>query len=351
MTTTSTVSERKALGHVLQHLVTPLLMCLGMGLAYLGAFAHPAPHELPVAVVGRGASVEQLVDGIRHQAGDTLEVTTVADAEQARARLLDREIVGAYVPGDRPELLVAKAASPSDAQVSQELFVQVAALQDASLTVTDVTHLATGDPTGQGLFFFLAALSIGAYASVAAIGAAGGALRMRTRLAVTLVTSVVMTTIATVLAGPVFDVVTSHMAAIWGVGLLYSAGILTIGLGLHTFLKRWTTIAMMTLFVMLNFTSSGGVYAPDLQNGLFSTLHQVWNGAGFVEAIRGIAYLGGNDVARRVLTLTAWLVLGLLVVALAAVTEHRRHATTASVVESPDRSLEEELEEGEAVAV
>jgi hypothetical protein len=33
------------------------------------------------------------------------------------------------------------------------------------------------------------------------------------------------------------------------------------------------------------------------------------------------------------------------------VTEHRRHATTASVVESPDRSREEELEEGEAVAV
>lgn len=43
-----------ALRHVLTHLLTPLLMCLGMGLAYMGAFVHPEPHHLPVAVVGEG---------------------------------------------------------------------------------------------------------------------------------------------------------------------------------------------------------------------------------------------------------------------------------------------------------
>jgi len=43
-----------ALRHVLTHLITPLLMCLGMGLAYMGAFVTPEPHHLPVAVVGSG---------------------------------------------------------------------------------------------------------------------------------------------------------------------------------------------------------------------------------------------------------------------------------------------------------
>ncbi|MER5847071.1 hypothetical protein ABT126_08400 [Streptomyces sp. NPDC002012] len=49
-------STAAALRHVLSHLVTPLLMCIGMGLAYLGAFHAPEPHDLRVDVVGRSGS-------------------------------------------------------------------------------------------------------------------------------------------------------------------------------------------------------------------------------------------------------------------------------------------------------
>ena len=41
-----------ALRHVITHLITPLLMCIGMGLAYMGAFVTPAPHHLPVGFGG-----------------------------------------------------------------------------------------------------------------------------------------------------------------------------------------------------------------------------------------------------------------------------------------------------------
>lgn len=37
-----TAPSNPALRHVLTHLITPLLMCLGMGLTYLGAFATPS---------------------------------------------------------------------------------------------------------------------------------------------------------------------------------------------------------------------------------------------------------------------------------------------------------------------
>jgi hypothetical protein len=352
--TSAAPSQLHALKHVLTHLVTPLLMCVGMGLAYLGAFAHPAPHHMPVAIVGSGPQVQQLASAVTAKAGEALDVTTVATSGQARTMLLDRDIVGAYLPDPTgPQLLVAKGASPASSQVAQELFTRVATLSHQPLKVTDVTTLASGDPTGQGLFFFLVALSLGSYASVAAIGAAGAALSNRTRVGVIAGTAVVVSTIAVALAGPVFGVIpSSHVIPAWALGLLYSAGILTVGVGLHTFLKRWTTLVVMALFVMLNFTSSGGIFTPDLQSSFFGFLHGFWNGAGIIEGMRGMLYLGGDEVARRTLTLGGWLVLGLALMTAAAWAERRRAARTAPALESiSETTLDEELEEAAAVPV
>ena len=99
---------------------------------------------------------------------------------------------------------------------------------------------------------------------------------------------------------------------------LYSAGILLIGTGLHTFLKRWTTLGVMALFVMLNFTSSGGIFRPEMQNGFFAALHSFWNGAGFVEGTRSHVYFDGYGLSGHVWTLAWWLVVGLLMAGVAA---------------------------------
>jgi hypothetical protein len=102
--------------------------------------------------------------------------------------------------------------------------------------------------------------------------------------------------IGALLAGPAFHVARHGLAALWGMAWLYSAGILFVGVGLHTFLKWWTTLTMMVLFVMLNFTSSGGLFRLELQNGFF----------------------GDDGLTRNVVTLMAWLLLGLAVTAIAA---------------------------------
>ncbi|MEV6217480.1 hypothetical protein [Nocardia sp. NPDC051833] len=44
------------LRHVAGHLLTPLLRCVGMAFAYLGAFHQPTPNHLELAVVGDSAS-------------------------------------------------------------------------------------------------------------------------------------------------------------------------------------------------------------------------------------------------------------------------------------------------------
>jgi hypothetical protein len=341
----------RTVGHVVIHLLTPLLMCLGMGLAYLSAFHAPEPHGMKVAVVGSSARVQVMAQTLEDKAGDALDVTTVPTRDAAVDRLMDRDLAGAYIPSsEHPKLLVAKGSSDTTATVAESVFRKVAAEEHAVLAVTDVAPTAEGDPTGQGIFFVLVTISIGSYASVAAIGAAGAALRLWTRAAIGLATSLVVAVIGIVLAGPVFDIVDHDRAGVWGMAWLYSAGIIAIGIGLHTFLKRWTTLAMMTLFVMLNFTSSGGIFRPELQHGFFGALHAFWNGAGFVEGVRSLLYFHSGELGGRIATLVVWLCIGLVALVLADRAE-RRARGAASAAPSPtaeEQDAEEEM--GEAVA-
>ncbi|MFE3122390.1 hypothetical protein ACFXHD_03105 [Streptomyces hydrogenans] len=358
-----------ALRHVLGHLLTPLLMCLGMGLAYLGAFHAPDPHDLRVDIVGSGPTTQVLAQTLQDEAAGALDVRTVPDRATAATALARQDSYGAYIPGDHPELLVASASSDTSAMAVEKVFTRVAAGQDAPLEVTDLAPTASGDPTGQGVFFLLVAVSIGAYASVAVIGAAGSALPMRVRALLAASTSLVVSLIGTLFAGPVFHLVDHGLAGVWALSWLYAAGILLIGIGLHTYLRRWTTLGVMVLFVMLNFTSSGGIYRPELQPGFFGSLHAFWNGAGLVEGIRGHVYFDGHGLGGNVLVLALWFLAGVLLVTLAGRTEAQRTAlATARTAPSSthgqpeektaettdeERAAEEEREEEmeEAVAV
>ncbi|MFJ4670294.1 ABC-2 transporter permease [Kitasatospora purpeofusca] len=338
MSTPRTTAAAPAVGHSLKHLafhlLTPLLMCLGMALAYQGAFHQPEPHHLKVAVVGVTPEARALAGAVQGRAGDALDVSTLPDRAAAERGLLGRDLVGAFLPdASHPELLVAKANSDTSAMAAEKVFQRVTAQQGVPLAVTDLTTPSEGDPTGQGLFFLLVALSIGSYGSVAVIGAAGAALAMRFRVLVGVGVSLAVSVIGILTAGPVFHVVDHDLAGVWALGWLYSAGVIGIGIGLHTFLKRWTTLAMMVLFVMLNFTSSGGVYRPELQNGFFGGLHSFWAGAGFLEGARNLLYFdGGAGFGGRLLTLVLWLAAAGVLVVGAARYERRGRAVASTAV-------------------
>lgn len=347
-------STAGALRHVLSHLVTPLLMCVGMGLAYLGAFHAPEPHDLRVDVVGSGASAHVLAQTLQDRGDGALSVRTVADRDTAVNHLRTQQSYGAYLPGSSPELIVATASSETSATVVQKVFTGVAAEQGAPLEVTNVEPTADGDPTGQGIFFLLVAVSIGSYASVAVIGGAGAVLALRMRAALAVGASLVVSAIGAVFAGPLFGLVDHGLGGLWAMAWLYSAGILLIGVGLHTFLKRWTTLGVMVLFVMLNFTSSGGIFRPELQPGFFGSLHAFWNGAGFVEGVRSHVYFGGHALGGHVLVLAVWFVAGLAVMGVAGRAESKgRHAAAersrAEAFAAPGAGAEEEMEEAVAV--
>ncbi|MER5177093.1 hypothetical protein ABT009_01720 [Streptomyces sp. NPDC002896] len=310
-------------------------MCVGMGLAYLGGLSNPQPHGVRVDIVGSGTKVQVMAQTLQDEAGDALDIRTVASRDAAVSRLQDRDVSGAFVPSAKhPELLIAKAGSETTANVVQKVFTQVAAEEHRPLEVTDVVPLGENDPTGQALFFLLVAVSIGSYASVAVIGGAGAVLATWIRALIGLGTSFVVSVFGLLFAGPVFDFVDHDLAAVWALSWLYSLGIIWVGTGLHTFFKRWTTLSMTIMFVALNFTSCGGIFEPALQPGFFGALHAFWNGAGFLEAARNAVYFDGLDVGGYVLRLALWVVAG-AVLLIAAYAFERRGKRSAAATPQP----------------
>jgi hypothetical protein len=331
---TGATPTRTVVHHLLTHLIVPVLLATGMALAYLGAFHQPAPHGMRLDVVGSGPQVATFAQGLQDSLGDMAAVRTVPTVDDARSALEQMEIAGAYVPDPaHPTLLIASAASDTTATIVQRMLSPVALAQGLPLQITDVVPTADTDPTGQGGFFYLVALSVGGYSAAIAIGAAGARLRMRLRLLFGLGVAAVIAAIATAVAGPLYGALPNSSVQIGVLAWLYVSAVVWIGVALHSFLGRWTTLTVVGLFVMLNFTSAGGVFAPSVQPGFFASLHSFWIGSGLVEAARRLLYFPALGIGSQVLTIALWAVAGLAMATVAGLLEGRR--SSPAVAPSP----------------
>jgi hypothetical protein len=325
-----------ALRHAITHLLIPILLGTGMALAYLGGFHGPSPHGLKIDMVGSTPQVQVLAQTVKNTLGDAVDIQTVRTEADARDLLRRQEIVGAYVPDPRhPRLLLASAGSDTTALTVEKIVSPIALRQGLPLDVVDVAPTSSHDPSGQGIFFFLVALTVGAYSASVAIGAAGARLNVPMRGLLGVGAAATIALITTVIAGPVYDAIPSRLLPIGGLAFLYCAAIVLIGVGLHTFLGRFTTLTVVTLFVMLNFTTSGGVYAPQLQPGFFAALHHFWIGSGLVEAGRKLLYFPELGLRGDVAKIVLWLIAGVGLLGLAALTERRRAARQSAPETAP----------------
>ena len=309
------------------HLLIPLFLAVGMAFAYLGAFHAPAPSHVPVAIVGEGPQTSVFAQTMNDGADGKLAVRTVPDVAQAEQLILDQKIMAAYaVDATHATLYVSKAASDAGASVAQAVFLPVAYQQHLPVDIVDVRPGTAQDPGGQTLFFLLVALSVGAYASAVAIAAATAKLAAGWRIGIGAVVAMVISAVGVIIAGGVYHALNGNEWNIWLLGALYVFGIVSIGIGLHPFLGKWTTPTLTMLFVMLNFTSSGGVYPASLAPAFFSALNSFWNGAAWLDAARSLTYFPGQSIGFDALRLSLWSVAGLVIIAVGVLAERSRRA-------------------------
>ncbi|WP_158862079.1 hypothetical protein [Leifsonia sp. AG29] len=328
----------KALG---SHLLIPLFLAAGMALAYLGAFHAPQPSNIPVAIVGQGPAADVFAQTLNDKAPDKLDVTTVATLDAARAAVKDQRIAAAYATDQtHATIVVSTAASPGEASAAEELLLPIAYQQHLPVTIDDVKPVPADDATGQGLFFLMVALSVGGYSSAIAIAAVTAKLGVAWRIAVSAGTALVVAAIGTVVAGPLFHVLDGNEWSIWLLAALYVFGIVTIGVGLHPVLGRWTTPVLTLLFVMLNVTTSGGIFPQNMQPPFFAGLSTFWTGAAWLDAARALTYFPGEQFGFDGLRLALWAVAGLGFIGIShLLTLRRRRAADDTVAAT---ALEEE---------
>jgi hypothetical protein len=309
------------------HMLIPLFLAAGMALAYLGAFHQPQPHDLKVAIVGNSAQSMVFAQTLADKAVGKLDVQTVVDKAAATQLVTNRSIVAAYeVDTSHATLIVASAASETAVSAAEQIFFPIAYQQNLPLQIDDVVPVPEHDNTGQGLFFLLVALSVGGYASAIVVAGVTGVISVRWRLAVTALAAAAISAIGIIVAGPIYHVLGANQWKIWLFAWLYDFGIIAIGVGLHPILRKWTTPVLTLLFVMLNFTSSGGVFTAPFMPAFFAGLNTFWNGAAWLNTAQALTYFPGQTFGLDALRLALWAGVGVTLIVLTHLWSVRRLA-------------------------
>lgn len=291
------------------HLLIPFFLAAGMGLAYLGAFHEPEPNHLSLGIIGAGTSAEVFAQQLNGEEPGRFDTRVVADAETARRLMVDREISAAYESGgDEATLYVASAASATTAEVAKKIFQPVAFDQHLPLDIVDVVPANEHDPTSQGLFFLLVGLSVGAYSSAVAISAVAGQVTVPWRAAAATISSAVIAGMGVIIAGPIYGILENGLWGMWLLSWLYVTTIALLGVALHPVLRKWTTPTLTMLFVMLNFTSCGGIFTAETLPPFFAALGTFWNGAAWLHAAQSLVYFPAQPFGIDLFKLALWLV-------------------------------------------
>ena len=133
-------------------------------IAFLWPGVTASVKNLPIAVVGESAQVDQLESALANRSPDTFDFVGADDRDAAVHLIRTRTVYGAIVLGKAPEVLTASAASPIVSQVLSSLAPALQAQLTAAIaaqgialptplviTVTDVVPLASTDARGTGL--------------------------------------------------------------------------------------------------------------------------------------------------------------------------------------------------------
>ena len=309
--------------------VVALALALTAGLALLlTAFAWPAtetrPRDVPIAVAGPPAAVEQVRGAVAQARPGAFDVTAAADADAARQLVVDREVDGALLLGpDGPRVVVAGQGGPAVAQALTGL--AQAAGGAPAVPVEDLAPLPPGDPRG-------AALAAGALPFAMLGGVAGALFTLRVR---GLGRRVVGALLFGLLAGPTaVAVLHGWLGALTG-DRVAEVAVVTLGLaatalgviGAAAVAGRAGLVLAELAVIVLGNPLSAASSAPSFLPDGWSELGQALPPGAIVAALRAVSGFGGTGAAGPVTVLTAWAAGGLVLVAGAALARRSTRPT------------------------
>ena len=265
----------------------------------------PEPHDVPIGVVGSSAPV----DAATAAHPGAFEVERFASSADAREAIEERDVYGALVtlPGEQQRLLIASAASAPIAQALQGAF---AGARDVA--VEDLAPLAEEDPRGATLNLMFLPLMVVCFPAVILLGSLG--LRP-SRLIGGLVTFAALGGLAVVaLVAGLLDALPGDYLKLSAVAALVILAIALFTAGLVRLLGHAGIGLAALLFIFVGNPASGNGTAPELLPDAWRAISQLLPPGAGGTSLRNVAYFDGNAVLQPLLVLTAYALVGALLV-------------------------------------
>jgi len=292
-----------------------LLLGAAFALSYTVALGRPAPHDVPVAVVGGTTANARVVEALEAGTQRGLDLRPYPSLAAARAAVDDQRLYAVVVGGEDPPTLYVSSASGSSVARLLTQVVQ-ATPPDLGVRVVDLHPLPASDPQGLTSFYVTIAATILGLVTVFQLKANAGGVGLRVWL-------VYLTALSAGAGAVLAFVVDPLLAALdgpyWELALalaLQTATTASFTSLMLLLVGRWAMVPTWAVFILLGNTSSGGAVAAPLLPTFFALVNRVLPTGSTVAALHEAVYFRGHQHLTPFLVLAAWfLVIGLALVA------------------------------------
>lgn len=288
--------------------------------SYTGAFHHPRPTDVPLAVVAPAPAGGQLVHSLDRLPGSPLDPRAAPTERQARQRIADREVAGALIVdprGGTDRLLVAGGGGTSLAQALEQVVRPVEKARHRTVRTVDVRPVAPGDGRSLSSFYLVVGWCVGGYLCAAILAISAGARpsnghRAVIRLAALAVYAIAAGLAGAVVVGPVLDALPGTFFGLWGLGALVVFAVGATTLACQALLGILGIGLAILLIVILGNPSAGGAYPYPLLPPFWRAIGPALPPGAGTWAARSLAYFRGSALTGPLLVLSAWAVGGTL---------------------------------------
>ena len=301
----------------------------------LSAFHAPAPHDLPVGVVGPAAVTGHLEHAVDSSVPGAFRWRSYPSLASARTGIVQRGVDGAVVAsGGSLRLLIAQAGGTAPAQALVRIFGIVAARSGRHLVVADVVPPLASDTQALSSWFVVLSVLIPSLAAGSASALAFRRARPGWSVAAPVAAAVVIGLVSAAIADGLAGL--GSYAAIAGLVALFS---LAIAAPTAVLARIWPPLVAVALLAFIVFgipVSGGPANLASFTPGFLRVLDPVLPLGVAANAVRNVVYFGGHVTAQYIWVLAAWALAG--VTGLILVTALRRPApalTGPAVVAPP----------------
>jgi hypothetical protein len=309
--------------------VALLLELLFVG-SYVGALHDPKPRQaLPFGVFGPQNVVSTLVAQLETNGGGVVDPQAESSSDALRKDIDNLKIFGGLEIGQQGATLVVADAAGSAAASALTLFAQgLAASQNMPLTVEHVHPLSPGDPRGLALVYLVFGWVFGGYFCATVLTALRGpGFLSRTHAALRLVLvagyAILSGVFGALLTGPWIGAIDGHFWAMALAGSFIVFAVTVATMAVQLLLGIGGTALVLIAFVLIGNPSSGGIVPGQFLPGFWRVIGP-WlpNWAGFT-LTRNLVYFDGNRIARPLVLLAVYAVVGAIIVLLFATHKRR----------------------------